>query len=228
MLRGTGAIFAALGGYFGRTGLLTLINAVTVLYSLPLVVIAFIGALFLHQILLAPFGVALLLGVLPNPAAAGLHYCARLRAKDEPIVFADLRDGLSEYWRAAVPLFGAGIALLAIILINVAFYGAMRGTIARLLEFVWLYIFMLWAGIHLYVYPLLFAVEERSVLLIHRNAAVLAVRRPVPTLLVGLVWLGWLVLSSVVGIVVLAGLVVAALLQQNVFVRLLPTFASTR
>jgi hypothetical protein len=228
VFRGTAAIFAALGAYYNRIGLLTLVNVITLLYSVPLLAVALITGVLLRQLALTPLALALLLGILPNPLAAGLQHCARLAVRDEPFVLSDLQRGLQEYWRPALLLFVIGLVALLVILLNLSFYARVGGALSTVLALIWLYLLILWLAVHLYAYPLLFTVERptwrKAVLLVYRNALVLAVTRPVSTILVGAVWLFWLLLTSATGLMLLVGLVVAALIQQALLLRLLPTY----
>jgi hypothetical protein len=85
-----------------------------------------------------------------------------------------------------------------------------------------------WLMMHVYLYPMIFAVQERKIMLVYRNALVLAFRRPVTTSFVLVFWTVWLLFSSFIGLVLIAGLVVAAVMQNSALLRVLPAVAGSQ
>jgi uncharacterized membrane protein YesL len=219
------AVFTGLRRYYNRPGLLTVINGLTFAYSLPLVLVAIALSLWIGKLAYAPLLMALLIAVLPNPAAAGLQSCARLAALDDPLAFEDMRDGLREYWRPAAVMFLTSLISLLLIVANILFYATLHSPIFVVLDIVWTYLLFTWFMAHVYVYPMLFSLEQRNVLLVYRNSIVLAFKKPFTTFFVMAFWLAWLVLVDYVGLILVVGLIVAAMVQQSVAVRVLTSVA---
>lgn len=219
------SIFMGFRRYYNRPGLSTVINGLTFVYSLPLVLAAVGLSLWIGKLAYAPVLIALLLGVVPNPFAAGLQYCARLAARDDPLAIEDLRDGLREYWRPAAVMYGISLVSLILILANILFYATLRSPIFVVLDIIWTYLLFTWFMAHVYVYPMLFALEDRKVLLVYRNSIILAYKKPFTTFFVMAFWLAWLIFSSYIGLVVIAGLIIAAIVQQETTRRTLTSVA---
>ncbi|HEX6507276.1 MAG TPA: hypothetical protein VF221_06560 [Chloroflexota bacterium] len=167
----------------------------------------------------------LLVGIMPNPAVAGLQYVAHGIARSTPLIgIAELADGYRAYAPLAFKAWLVGIAGAAIILGNLAFYATQHAPLFGVLRLIWLYLLYVWLGAHLYVYPLIVEQHVKRVLLIYRNAIVMSVTRPVFTLVAGLVWLVVVVVTCVTGLAAVFGLGLAAVIQQNAGARLLATF----
>jgi uncharacterized membrane protein YesL len=122
-------------------------------------------------------------------ATAGLFYLARrvadeeLLADPEPAVIADFWRGFREQWRRSSILSFGNLALLALIGFSLRFYG--EGAIESLS---WLVgpitlIGAAWAGMQLYLYPLLIHRRERSPFAIMREAFLMTISYPLNTFL---------------------------------------------
>lgn len=122
-------------------------------------------------------------------ATAGLFYLARrvadeeLLADPEPAVIADFWRGFREQWRRSSILSIGNLALLALIGFSLRFYG--EGSIESL---TWLVgpitlIGAAWAGMQLYLYPLLIQRPERSPFEIAREAFLMTISYPLSTFL---------------------------------------------
>lgn len=122
-------------------------------------------------------------------ATAGLFYLARrvadeeLLADPEPAVLADFWRGFREQWRRSSILSIGNLALLAVIGVSLRFYGA--GPIESLS---WLVgpitlVGAAWAGMQLYLYPLLIHRPERPPLEIVREAFLMTISYPLSTFL---------------------------------------------
>ena len=194
-----------------------------ILYSLPLIVVGVVAAVLVHQVALVPLFLALLVGIMPNPAAAGLHFCARKIAADDPVYMVDVRNALRDFWRPAAALYAFSLLSVGIIVANIIFYAFLRFAIAPFLELIWVYLLFTWLMVQIYLYPMLLTVEKPTVPLIYRNSLVLAFRKPVSSLIMLICWLFVLLLSTTTGLVIVLGLIVAAIMQQSITLRLLPT-----
>jgi hypothetical protein len=197
-------------------------NVTAIVLSLPIIVIVLLLATFSRSLSYVPLGIAVLVGMLPNPACMGLQTLARELAYGESPELSDQWRGLREYWRTALRAWLVSAAVTAVCFLNVAFYAtqaashtsSLRG-VAGPLSILWGLLLLSWLAIHVYVTPLLQAQDEPSVLLAYRNALVLMVSRPLASIVVIPVWLALLVATSATGLVTIVGLALAASLQQN-------------
>ena len=198
-------------------------NGLAILYSLPLVVVGMAMALLVHQVALVPLFLALLLGIMPNPAAAGLHFCARQIAADDPVSLSEVRAALRTLWKPAAVLYVSSLLFFIIIVANVIFYAALRMPFSPFLELLWIYLLFTWLVLQIYLYPMLMTVKEPTITLIYRNSLVLAFRKPVSSLVMLFFWLLVLLLCCITGLVLVLGLIIAAIMQHALALRLLPS-----
>ena len=116
------AVGSALAQVFSRVLLMLLGNLSAMVMSLPLLFLATFLSLLAGSLVVLPLWVALLVGVLPNPALAGPQLTARELAHGEPVDWSDQVAGWREYGLTALIawLFAACITL--ILVGNFAFY----------------------------------------------------------------------------------------------------------
>lgn len=210
-------------------------NVFAMLLSLPIVVVSIVAAFFVHSLSVVPLGIALLVGVLPNPACMGLQTLGREFTRGQTADFGEQWEGLRAHWKVSLRAWLMAAAITLVCVLNVVFYarqaakpaGSLHAA-AGPLSLVWALILLLWLVVHLYVAPLLLAQEEARVLLAYRNAAVLMLSRPVVSLVVALIWLSALVFTSATALATIIGLALAASIQQNTFRLLLPDLLPTQ
>ena len=65
-------------------------NLLAMLLSLPIVLVSIVAAFFVHSLSLVPLGIALLVGVLPNPACMGLQTLTRELARGDTADLAEV------------------------------------------------------------------------------------------------------------------------------------------
>jgi hypothetical protein len=205
-------------------------NLLAMLLSLPIVLVLIVVAFFVHSLSVVPLGIAVLVGVLPNPACMGLQTLARELGRGDTLNLGEQWQGLRTYWRVSLRAWLIAAAITITCALNVAFWAAQAANTAASLHavaaplfLVWALLLLFWLGVHLYVAPLLLAQEEPRVLLAYRNAAVLMLSRPVASWTVILIWLGVLVFTSATALATIIGLALAVFIQQNTLRRLLPT-----
>lgn len=220
-LRAVGAAFAQVTSHFAISLIANLTAAVL---SIPLVLLIGIGGYVTRSFGLLPLSIALLIGVLPNPVMAGVQAVARDLAHRETIYLSDQIDGLRRYWRIALKAWLFSVPITALIILNLAFYANAQFPLSSILALIWLFVLFTWLEAHLYVFPLLIEQEVKRILLVYRNAVLMAVSRPLFTLMVVLLWLALLLLCSATGLIAVIGLALSASIQQNAAARLLPTF----
>jgi hypothetical protein len=223
-LRSVGAALRQVSAHFAASVVANI--AVTVL-SLPVLFVLGIVAFGAGSASTIALGVAVIIGVLPNPMMCGLQLLARELAHGEIIMFSDQWDGLRQYWAVALRAWLVSLPVTGLLVANIVFYasGPLPRVLAAPLTLIWLYLLFFWLTMHLYIFPLLMEQEVQRVLLAYRNALVIVVSRPGFTLGVVPVWLALLLLSSVTGLAAIIGFAVGAAIQQNATARLLPTFS---
>lgn len=226
MPRAPGAVWTAISGYYSRPAFLTVVNGLAFVYSLPLIFVAVAPAAITGHLVFAPPLIALLLGIMPNPAAAGLHLCAREITRDDLLTLRDVQEGLRRLWKPALALYAFSAIAFVLILVNIIFYAGLNSPIAPPLEIIWVYLLFTWLAVQMYLYPMLLAVEQPSVPLVYRNAFVLAFKRPISTLVALIAWLAILILCSATGLVIVLGLIIAAMIQHTLVQRLIPTLGT--
>jgi hypothetical protein len=144
---------------------------------------------------------------------------------------ADQWRGLKENWLPALKAWVVSAAGTAFAGLNLLFYASQAASpssglhgIGAPLTAIWAVLLLFWIGMHLYVAPLLLSQERDDLLLLYRNAAVLALSRPITTWTAVPLWIAVLLLASITGLLTLIGLALAAAIQQNTLRLLLPTF----
>jgi hypothetical protein len=202
-------------------------NVAAVVLALPLLLVLSFAAARTSMSLL-PLGIVLLLGILPNPALAGLQSSARLLVRDGDTPFRAFTAGMKRYWWPAAILWACSLPVTAILLLNIAFYGGLfthdvpGGSFAGPIEAVWLAAFCFWVALHLYAFPLLLAQDRLGPMAVYRNAAVIVLRRPFYSFGVEVIWVAVLLFLSTTGLAAVFGLMLAALIQQVAFLHVLP------
>jgi hypothetical protein len=204
-------------------------NVVAMLFSLPIVLALIVLAFVVHSLSVVPLGIAVLVGVLPNPACLGLQAIARELARGHGAEFGEQWEAFRAYWQVGLRAWLIGAVVTIILALNVVFYAAQvtnpasrLHAVAAPLFLVWALLLLFWLGTHLYVAPLLLAQVEPRALLAYRNAAVMMLSRPVASWTVIVIWLGVLVFTSATALATIIGLALAACIQQNTFRLLLP------
>lgn len=214
-----GAAFRAIGSavaqWFTHFSVALVGSLQAVALSFPLLLLAALVASLTRSWGLLPVILVPAVGVLPNPATAGVHYASSLLAQGEDVAIRDIWAGLRRYAGPAARCWLVSAPITAIIVLNALFYGLQRGALQSILGLLWTLVLAVWVGVLLYVYPLLFVQERQSVMLTFRNAIVLAASRPIATFVVLPVWLGILIVGAATGLISISGLALAASVQHN-------------
>ena len=151
------------------------------------------------------------------PALAGAAFVTHRVAHGEAFVPRDFWIGFREYfwrsWKLALPSL-VGWALLAI---NLQFYASQTNAYLRLVVILWAFVGFVWLALQFYLFPLMIYQKDKSVKAVFKNAAILAVSKP----LFNLVLL--ILVIAIAALMVLSGVVAALLLI--VFISLTATVA---
>jgi hypothetical protein len=199
-------------------------NLAAFVLSLPLIGLLGLIAYLFRSFSVLPIGVTVVVAILPNPAAAGLHFLAREYAHTEPVYAREQWDALRRYGVIALKAWLLSVPITAVLMLNTVFYASARFPLSGLLAVLWLYVLLTWFAAHLYVYPLIIEQEVKGILVIYRNALLMTVSRPLFSYIVLPFWLGLVLACSAVGLVAVIGLAIGAAIQQNAAARILPTF----
>jgi uncharacterized membrane protein YesL len=218
------AIGSAIAQVFTHVSAAILSNIASILLAIPLLIVLGILAYPTGSWSVIPIGSALLIGVLPNPAALVVQSVARELAHDEDISVRRQLRSIRPLVFPTLKCWLVSVFVTAFIVASLTFYSRSTLPIAGSLELVWLLGLWIWLSINLYVFPLILDQDRKTVLAVYRNAAVMVMARPLVTFTTTLVWLAVLVLTCSTGLATFIGLALAAAIQQNTFVRLVPTF----
>lgn len=175
---------------------LMFVNLLWLLISAPLLLVAL--ALFLND---SPIlaGVAALLAVLPMaPASTGLTLIAERVSEGRTFEWRMFFDGFGAPRVLAWQIYGLWMLGLILILVNLGFYGGVASPLGAFVTVLFLYVLLIWFGMLIYLGPLAVIQADRRIRTIWRNAAVLALGRPVFTLVTALLMTLVAVLSSFV------------------------------
>jgi hypothetical protein len=209
-------------------GLMIVTNIGATIFVLPVLAVAAVVAVVLHAEPVLTIAMIVIVGILPSPTSAGLQFVTHESAHLNPVLWRDQLDGIQRYGVSALRIWLLSIIVTTILVGNAAFYAQASFAPARILEILFILALMFWLAVHLYVYPLLMEQKVVKARLVYRNAVLMALARPLFTVLVTSVW--WLILfcTTFTGLVGVIGLVIAALLQQNAAAVMLPTFRQSR
>jgi hypothetical protein len=208
-----------------------LANIVAALLSTPIILVVGAFAYGSRSLSLIPLGVALLVGVLPNPCAAGVHAVTREFSTSGYATLSEHWTGLRAYFFPALRAWLLSLVVTILIGANLVFYVRVLGSASGVLHafapgllFAWLLVFVVWMALHLYVFPLIVVQDTKSLRLVYRNAFMMTVARPGVTACVVPIWIVLLLLCSSTGLITFIGLTICAAIQQSTVHKLLPTF----
>jgi len=176
----------------------------TVVVLLPLVVIAIVTG---------------------GPAMAGLHCLTNPIPHEKRIEFSYFWQGFKLYYLRSWQILGLWVGGTVIMAANIWFYRMwwQQGTqIAIVPVIVFLWITVLWLGIEPYLFPLFLEQEDKRILLVFKNAVLLALVNPGFTVLL-MVLLGATLLLSLVfpPLLLLATFSLVALVDNRAIVQLM-------
>lgn len=151
------------------------------------------------------------------PALAGAAFVTYRAARGESFVPRDFWTGFREYfwlsWKLALPSLLGWLLLV----INLMFYANQTNAYLRMIVILWVYVGFVWLALQFYLFPLLIYQKDKSVKAIYKNAAILAISKPLFNLAL------LVVVILIAAMMILSGIVAALLLI--VFVSLTATVA---
>ncbi|MGI6380338.1 MAG: hypothetical protein ACOX2R_06110 [Anaerolineae bacterium] len=141
----------------------------------------------------------ILLSVITFPVAtAAMYPIAYSVARGKTFHISDFWDGIKTYWWRGIIWFLANILAGVLWWVNLNFYTQLiQSAWVILIGGFWTSLFGLWLMTQLHFWPMLIVQEEPKIVRAWRNSAILAMRYPIYTILVGLIGLLLIVLCSV-------------------------------
>ena len=154
-----------------------------------------------------------LLAIIPlGPAMGGLYTVAQRSVEGRTSKLADFFGGMRQYAVLGWKVYGLWMLGLITLLFNLGFYTTMASTVGAVLQILFLYVLLLWLAFLVYIGPLMILQTDKRLVLIARNAALMALGRPLFTLVTLLLMLAIIVLSILPGILLVPALITFALL----------------
>jgi uncharacterized membrane protein YesL len=188
------ALGSSLRDLFDDFLLLIICNLLWALLSLPLWLLAYV-LLGAGQPIAA--AATAMIGVLPaGPATAGLFFVAHRVTEGLASKLGAFFTGVRRHARLGIILTGIGMGGLLVILFNLGFYLNVTNLFGGIMLGLWLYLLIFWLGLQIYVFPLAFLQEQPDLRTIARNAFLMAVGRPIFTILTLLLMGAFFLLSS--------------------------------
>lgn len=211
------AIKFAMGDAYHNAGTVILTNLFWTATFVPCLLIGLRiqeGSSYLYFLLLGGFF------LLTSPALAGIYVISRKVAiKEHEIESRDFFLGIKEHWKKSLILSLICLVVPLVVGSSLMFYGQLASTnslsIVLWVISVWILIFFLLAQV--YFFPLAIT-QKMGVIQILKTSLLLAFNNVGFTLVIVLLELLILFLSSITGIIFLAGVSTIALLQSNAFV----------
>lgn len=174
------AMWAAFRDVYDEMMLLIICNLLWVLIAGPLLALALalVGASFwLGAIIVA------LLGSVPlGLASAGMASVAFRITEGLASSWRDFFAGMRRHARMGVLVALIWMAVLIVIVVDIAFYSGLSNTIGAVMTIFWLYLLVIWFAVLIYLFPLLILQDRPSLRTLGRNVLVLTLGRPVFTL----------------------------------------------
>lgn len=166
----------------------------------------------------------------PNPAGAGFHYYANRKINDERVEFSVFWEGLRMYWKRTLYLFLISIGGTALLLVNIVFYFSRQEQILGAVGMIFIWVLVIgWLPMQMYAVPLLMEQQSKSVRLVVRNAAVLALGNPGFSLVLFVLIVILAAVSVVIPVVVtLLGGALVAVIEQHAVITLLERYRSAK
>jgi uncharacterized membrane protein YesL len=129
------------------------------------------------------------------PVAAGLYYLAARVVGEQRVDFGFFWEKTKQSFRKSWPVAGINLLTLVLILVNITFYSGLSNLL-RYATIIWTYLLLMWLAMQIYLFPMLYRMDEPRLGPMLRNALMLALARPGYTFLL-LILLGLATVLSV-------------------------------
>jgi len=135
--------------------------------------------------------------IAPNPASAGICYYANQVTHHRLVEFGLFWTGLRLFLRKSLLLFAISLLGLMLVLFNLTFYLSVPNDYVRLISVLFLYFLYFWLSMQFYLLPLLIEYPTRSLWVLLKNAALVALDNPGYTLILFILLTIWSLLCLV-------------------------------
>jgi len=115
------------------------------------------------------------------PATAALFYSTNRVVQGRVIKIEHFFAAFREYFTKSWQLAAIGLGTTLVIVINLCFYALSRHELVRLIAIPFGSLLLFWLGMNVYTFPLLIAQEDKKIVLILKNAALLTLANPLFT-----------------------------------------------
>jgi uncharacterized membrane protein YesL len=116
--------------------------------------------------------------IVPGPAvAAGLYHLADRVVGEQRVDFGFFWQKSKESFKSSWPVAAVNLLSLIIIIINILFYSGL-GNFLRYITIAWTYLLLMWLAMQIYLFPMLYRMEEPRLWPMLRNALMLSLARP--------------------------------------------------
>lgn len=157
------------------------VNFVYVLMNLPLLGLG--GMMLLNNGALSLASLVLVLSVLVlGPANAGLYTVAQQITEGRAVKTRVFFEGLRQHYKLGWQVYGAWMAGFVLILINLQFYTQINSVVGLALVILLLDVLLIWVSLLIYIGPLMLLQTDKRLRIIARNAFLMALGRPLFTL----------------------------------------------
>jgi uncharacterized membrane protein YesL len=126
-----------------------------------------------------PLWLTPLFAIPSGPASAALATLVRQAARDLRADRSLFWDGFRMYWKKALVLSAIGFGVLSLLLLNLLFYLSRSQPFLQILAFLWAYLVVFWIGVLLYLFPVLIALKEPTVVGALRTAIAMTFANPI-------------------------------------------------
>jgi uncharacterized membrane protein YesL len=180
MVNPLAVFWAAIKDLFEEFLLLIICNLIWAFMSLPLLGLALT---MIEPLGLVPAIITSLIGGVPaGVASVGLAFVAHRVSDGRAIKLGHFFEGMRTYWRPGALLGVLWLFGLAVILVDLGFYGSMGNLLGSLMVGLWFYALLIWLGALIYAFPLLLLQDKPNLRIMARNALLMTLGRPLFTL----------------------------------------------
>ena len=120
--------------------------------------------------------------IIPGPpATAGLVYLAHRVVNEQRVEISFFWQEFKGRFRTSWLVGGTSLLVLILIIVNFLFYSSL-GNFLKYAVIVWAYLFLMWLAMQVYLFPLIWEMQDPRFGWLLRNAVMLALARPGYTL----------------------------------------------
>ena len=193
------ALWTALRDVYDELMLLIICNLLWVLIAGPLLSLAF--AILVAGFWLTAIIVAMVASVPLGLASVGLSSVSYRITEGLASSWRDFFAGLRRHARMGMAVEALWMAGLLVIVVDIYFYSGLGNTVGSVMSIFWLYLLVIWFAVLIYLFPIVILQNQPRLRTLGRNLLVLALGRPIFTLVTLVLMTGIVTLTLIVPIV---------------------------